>query len=89
MQQIRSFGVLQTSKVMGVVDFFLGMVIAIVFLLRFAMRHHGLHHPRVLLFFLFVPILYGVGGFVLTAIFCRIYNWVASRLGGIAVELTP
>jgi hypothetical protein len=89
MQQIKSFAVLQTSKVMGAVDFFLGVLIAIGFMLRFAMRHHDLQHPRVLLFFLFVPILYGVGGFVITAVFCGIYNWVARRLGGIEIDLTP
>lgn len=88
MQQIKSFGVLQTSKVMGVVDFFLGVLVAIGFLLRFATRH-GLHHPRVLVFIIFVPILYGVGGFVITAIVCGIYNRVASRLGGIAIDLAP
>ncbi len=88
MQQIKSFGVLQTSKVMGVIDFFLGVLIAIGFMLRFVARH-GLHHPRVLVFFLFVPVLYGVGGFVITAIFCGIYNRIASRLGGIEIERAP
>lgn len=89
MQQIKSFGVLQTAKVMGVVDFFLGVLVAIGFMLRFASRYGLHHHPRVLVFFLFVPILYGVGGFVLTAFLCAIYNWVARRIGGIAIELAP
>jgi hypothetical protein len=88
MQQIKSFGVLQTSKVMGVIDFFLGVLVAIGFMLRFATRH-GLHHPRVLIFFLFVPLLYGVIGFVITAVVCGVYNWVARRFGGIEIELAP
>lgn len=89
MHQIKSFGVLQTAKVMGAVDFFIGVLVAIGFMLPFATHHHDMHHPRVLLFFLFVPILYGVGGFVITAVFCGIYNWVARWLGGIAIELAP
>ncbi|HTW88381.1 MAG TPA: hypothetical protein VMD75_10285 [Candidatus Binataceae bacterium] len=89
MQQIKSFAVLQTAKIMGIVDFFLGILVGLGATLRFVMRHHGQHHPRVLLFFLFVPILYAVGGFVITAIFCGIYNWVARRIGGITFELTP
>ena len=88
MQQIKSFGVLQTSKVMGVIYFFFGVLIAIAFMLRFAV-FRGLHHPRVLIFFLFVPLLYGVGGFVLTAVMCGIYNRVARRFGGIEIELAP
>ncbi len=88
MQQIKSFGVLQTAKVMGVVDLLIGVLAAIAFMLRFIARHN-LHHPRVLLFVLLVPILYGIGGFILTAIFCWIYNWVARRIGGIAIELAP
>jgi hypothetical protein len=88
MQQIKSFGVLQTSKVIGVSNFLIGILVAIGFMVQFVMNH-GLHHPPVLLFFLFVPILYGVGGFVVTAIFCAIYNWVARHVGGIAIELAP
>ena len=88
MQQIKSFGVLQTAKVMGVVDLLIGILAALAFLLRF-IAHHSLHHPRVLLFVCFVPILYGIGGFILTAIFCWIYNRVARRMGGIAIELAP
>ena len=89
MQQIKSFGVLQTAKTLGVVDFFIGVLIAIVFMLK-RLIHPGLHHhPRILIFLLFVPILYGVFGFVFTALFCGIYNWTARRLGGIAIELAP
>jgi hypothetical protein len=89
MQQIKSIGVLQTAKVMGVVDLLIGVLAAIAFLLRFLVRHNlHLHHPRVLLFVLLVPILYGIGGFILTAVFCWIYNSVARRMGGIAIELT-
>jgi hypothetical protein len=35
-----------------------------------------------------VPILYGIGGFVMTAILCGVYNVVAARVGGIAFEVS-
>ena len=88
MQQIKSFGVLQTSKVMGVIYFFFGVVAAIVFMLHFA-GLRGPHHSRLLIFFLFVPFLYGVGGFVVTAVMCGVYNLVSRRFGGIEIELAP
>jgi hypothetical protein len=34
-----------------------------------------------------LPILYGVMGFIFTAIACAIYNFVAGFVGGIEVEL--
>ncbi len=88
MQQVKSFGVLQTAKVMGVVNLFIGVLVAIAFFLQSLMFHRP-HHPRILVFLVFVPIMYGVLGFVLTAVVCGFYNWVARRLGGIAIELAP
>jgi len=34
-----------------------------------------------------LPILYGVCGFIFTAIGCALYNWVAGMVGGIEVQL--
>jgi uncharacterized membrane protein (DUF485 family) len=88
MQQIKSFGVLQSAKVMSLVYAILGILVAVGFVLARAM-HRGVHHPRVLVLLIFVPILYGILGFVLTVVVCGIYNWVARRLGGIEIELAP
>jgi hypothetical protein len=38
-------------------------------------------------FALALPIIYGVCGFIFTAIGCAIYNFVAGLVGGIEVEL--
>ena len=67
MRQIKSFGVLQTSKVMGALYFSFGL------LLRFFFRagnDHAAprgHAPRSLGMFLIAPVLYGVAGFIGTA----------------------
>ena len=34
-----------------------------------------------------LPIIYGVAGFIFTAIGCVIYNVVASRVGGIEIQM--
>jgi hypothetical protein len=34
-----------------------------------------------------IPVLYGLAGFIFTAIGCALYNVVAKYLGGIEVEL--
>ncbi len=88
MQQIKSFGVLQSAKVMSLVYAILGILVAVGFVLTRAM-HRGIHHPRVLALLIFVPILYAILGFVLTVVVCGIYNWAARRMGGIEIELAP
>jgi hypothetical protein len=41
--------------------------------------------------FIFVPLIYGVIGYILFALFCWVYNHVAQRIGGIefSVEELP
>ena len=41
-------------------------------------------------FALALPILYGICGFIFTAIGCALYNWVAGMVGGIEFHVdTP
>jgi hypothetical protein len=53
----------------------------------FVAARKGPVHPGLLKVML-LPILYGLGGFVVTAIFCWLYNAVAKRLGGIEIDLS-
>ncbi len=84
-QQIRRFGVGQTAKVVGVLYALIGVVL-LPFVLLAAM-----YSPNKTGFgaglALAVPVLYGVLGFISTAIGCAIYNFVAGLVGGIEVEL--
>lgn len=90
MRQIKSFGVLQTSKVLGAVYFVFGLLFAAI-MIAFSMARvpqRG-HHLRGGLFLIvLVPLLYGVAGAIFTAIICGLYNAVAKRLGGIEFELS-
>lgn len=84
-QQIRRFGIGQTAKVIGVLYALMGLVFAPIFLVSamFAPKETGLGTG----FALALPILYGVCGFIFTAIGCAIYNVVAGWVGGVEVEL--
>ncbi|MEA2723848.1 MAG: hypothetical protein QOH59_1619 [Gemmatimonadales bacterium] len=85
MAQIRRFGVGQTAKVVGVLYALIGVVLVPFVLIA------GMYSPNKTGlgagFALAIPILYGVLGFITTAIGCAIYNLVAGLVGGIEVEL--
>jgi hypothetical protein len=84
-QQIRRFGVGQTAKVVGTLYALMGLVFVPIFLIAamFSPKATGFGPA----FALALPIIYGVLGFIFTAISCAIYNVVAGVVGGIEVEL--
>jgi len=86
MRQIKSFAVLQTSKVMGVLYFLLGLLF-VVFFVAIAPAPKG-HGHRSLFVIVLAPVFYGVAGFVCTAIICSLYNAIAKRIGGIEFEVS-
>jgi hypothetical protein len=84
-QQIRRFGVGQTAKVVATIYTLMGVVFVPVFLIAamFSPKETGFGPG----FAFALPIIYGVLGFIFTAIGCAIYNFVAGLVGGIEVEL--
>jgi hypothetical protein len=84
-QRIRRFGVGQTAKVVGALYALMGVVFVPFLLIAsmFAPDKSGLGAG----FAIALPILYGVAGFIFTALGCVIYNFVAGLVGGIEVEL--
>ncbi len=84
-QQIRRFGIGQTAKVVAALYTLLGLVFVPVFLVA------AMFSPKETAFgtglAVALPVLYGVMGFIFTAIACAIYNFVAGFVGGIEVEL--
>ena len=86
MRQIKSFGVLQTAKVMGAIYFFVGLLLVVLVFVLAPIRPRHIHRSPLLL--LAAPVFYGIVGFIVTAIFCGLYNAIASRIGGIALEMS-
>ena len=84
-QQIRRFGVGQTAKVVAVLYALMGLVFVPFILLvgMFSPKETGVGMGLAIA----MPILYGVCGFIFTAIGCALYNLVAGWVGGVEVEL--
>jgi hypothetical protein len=83
--QIRRFGVGQTAKVVAVLYALMGLVFAPIFMITsmFAPKETGFGTG----FAIALPIIYGVCGFIFTAIGCAVYNLVAGWVGGIEVDI--
>jgi hypothetical protein len=90
MKRIKSFGVIQTAKVAGILYFLLSFVIFLpVILLGSAFGNRlfpGLNVGIGMLLVL-IPLLYGFIGFVMTAICCAVYNLIVQWTGGIELEV--
>lgn len=84
-QRINRFSIGQTAKVVGALYALLGLVfipfyfLASAFVPRQSMFGAG--------FALIIPVVYGVIGFIVSAIACILYNWVAGMVGGIEIQL--
>jgi len=83
--RIRRFGIAQTAKVAGALYGLAGLLLVPVFLLvaMYSPRENGISVGIALA----IPVLYGIVGFVVTAIGCAIYNLVAGWVGGVELEL--
>jgi len=84
-QRIRRFGVGQTAKVMGVLYGLMGLVFAPILIL--ASKFGGDDVGFGVGLAIALPVIYGVAGFVFSALACWIYNLVAGWTGGVEVEL--
>jgi hypothetical protein len=84
-QRLMRFSIGQTAKVVGVLYGLLGLVFLPFFLLASLLspKQTGFGAG----FALALPIIYGLCGFIFTAIGCALYNWVAGMVGGIEVQL--
>jgi hypothetical protein len=86
---IRSFSVLQTAKISAILYFIISLICVPFFMIAIAMN------PRAstggIGFVALMPFVYGVLGFLMTAIACLLYNWLAKHVGGIefTVEEKP
>ena len=90
MKRIKRFGVYQTAKVFAIIYFLIAIVFMVPFGLMMSMMG-GDKFPGVPfgggLFFILMPFLYGIMGFIMTAIGCLIYNLISRWTGGIELEV--
>ena len=95
MKRIKKFGVLQTAKVIAILYligssiFFIPLSLVVVVAKNSPVfssalqRTIGSSSP---VFVMLLPLVYGVFGFIVASISCLIYNFIASKIGGIEVE---
>ncbi len=97
MVRIRRFGVISTSNVAAAIYFVLTVIFVIPLALLLAAAPQGQvstgfgNQPSLgagaWVFLLIVPFVYALVGWLITAIFCLLYNLAARFTGGIGVEV--
>ena len=95
MKVIKKFGVLQTAKVIamlyviGSAIFFVPLSLVVMAAKNSPVLSSGLQKTlgsSSPIFVMLMPLIYGVFGFIVVAISCLLYNFIAPKIGGIAVE---
>jgi hypothetical protein len=84
-QRLSRFSIGQTAKVLGLLYGLMGLIFLPFFLLATMFSPNGAGFG--VGFALALPILYGLAGFIFTAIGCALYNWVARKVGGIELSM--
>ena len=93
MVRLRSVDVISCAKIYGILHMAIGVLIGLLFVLigligfAAAPGQQKFGMIGMLIFAALSPFLYGALGFVFGAIAALLYNWVASAIGGIQMEL--
>jgi len=86
MKQIKKFKVSQTAKVMALLYLVISAVILIPVGL-FTLATGGKTKEGIpWLFIIFLPLIYAAISFILVALTCFVYNFIAARIGGVEIE---
>lgn len=83
MKQIKKFGIVQTAKVAAI----LYLVFGAIFLVPMTLITLVASGEAASLFLILLLPVYAIGGFIVVAICCWIYNLVAGKFGGIEIEI--
>lgn len=84
-KQIRKISIIQTSKVVALIYAFFSLLH---FTVGLFMTAFCSGEDRMIgIFFMSAPIMMAIGGFVMTVVMSAIYNFIASKAGGIEFEL--
>jgi hypothetical protein len=85
--RLKRFGIHPTALIVAILYFVLAVVFVPFFYLASRSIPGGSQLPAIVL--VIGPVLYGIFGYVFSAIGCWLYNLVASWTGGIALTLEP
>jgi len=80
-KQLKSISVHKTSLFLAVMYFIMGTILAL-FMLFVPMKNN-----EEKIFFLLVPFVYGIGGYLVISFVCMLYNFLAKKMGGIEFTL--
>lgn len=89
MKRIKKFGVMQTAKMAGVMYFAMSLIFALP-MFAFMSNIPGPQQSSFPFggnFMIFLPFIYGILGFIMTALMCLFYNLISGFIGGIEVEI--
>ena len=84
--EIKNFNGAQAGKVLALVNFFIGLIAAVIMAIALAFGVDSESPPSVGLI-IALPFLYAIAGYIGARIFIAIYNRVAARRGGVYLEL--
>lgn len=84
--EITGLGILTVGKVLGATYALLGVILGAIFTLVALAGGGGGNALFGLGAIIFVPLVYGVGGFIGGILTAAIYNFVAGKIGGIVIE---
>ncbi len=88
--RVKKIGILQTSLISAIIFFILSLFLVLPMMLITGIAGGFSDNPGFAsggLIMVFMPIIYAIIGFLMTALWCWIYNAVAKRIGGIEIEL--
>src|ERR1039457_7216995 len=93
MVRLRSVGVLSCAKIYGIIHMALGILFGVFFVLigiaglAVAPGQQKFGMIGFLIIAALSPFIYGALGFVIGAVGALLYNWIASAIGGLEMEL--
>ncbi len=87
--RVKKIGVLQTAKISAIIFFFISLIVVVPMMLIMVITggfSNDTGIGKAILPIFIMPILYPIMGFLMTLLWCWLYNVLAKRIGGIEVE---
>ncbi|HHU99668.1 MAG: hypothetical protein WAR98_04020 [Bacteroidales bacterium] len=89
-RKVKKIGVLQTSLISAIIFFFISLIVIVPIMLIMGIAggfSDNMEFAFGGLLFILMPIMYAIMGFLMTALWCWLYNVIAKKIGGIEIEV--